>query len=118
MNKIEQVSKILADHMEMTEGEHKPSDKEVLTKVQELVSDYLESNKVKAGDCCEAPPRNVYQVKMSTMTPQELALLGVRLISVNNESLYWVTSVGQLYKFEDKESAFEAEYLWLMSDVK
>lgn len=63
-----------------------------------------------------APPSNVYQVLMSRMTPEQMAGLGVKLIQVNGEELFWMTSVGQLYTFDNKKAAILAEYTWLMSN--
>lgn len=63
----------------------------------------------------QAPPATIYEAKMRNMTPKELATMGVQLISVNNSELFWVTSVGQLYSFNNKQAALEAEYSWLMS---
>lgn len=82
-----------------------------------------EDNKVKDFDVKstalegveQAPPATIYEAKMRTMTPKELATMGVQLISVNNSELFWVTSVGQLYSFSNKQAALEAEYSWLMS---
>lgn len=67
-------------------------------------------------DACEpAPPSNVYQVLMARMTPEQLAGMGVKLIQVNGEELFWMTSIGQLYTFDNKKAAILAEYTWLMS---
>ena len=75
-----------------------------------------ESKKALTEDCTmQADPATVYEAKMRRMTPQELASMGVQLISVNNSELFWVTSVGQLYAFNNKQGALEAEYAWLMS---
>lgn len=63
----------------------------------------------------QAPPSTVYQVLMSRMTPEQLASISVQLIQVNGSELFWMTSVGQLYAFNNKKAAFEAEYAWLMS---
>lgn len=63
-----------------------------------------------------ATPSNIYQVLMADMTPQKLATLGVKLISVNNSSLYWVTTAGQLYEFNSYDNAVQAEFAWLMSE--
>ena len=63
----------------------------------------------------QAPPSTVYQVLMSRMTPEQLAGMGVKLIQVNGEELFWMTSVGQLYTFDNKKAAIVAEYAWLMS---
>ena len=63
----------------------------------------------------QAPPSTVYQVLMARMTPEQLAGMGVKLIQVNGEELFWMTSVGQLYPFTSKKEAIVAEYTWLMS---
>ena len=65
--------------------------------------------------CKQAPPSTVYQVLMSRMTPEQMAGMGVKLIQVNGEELFWMTSVGQLYTFDNKKAAILAEYTWLMS---
>ena len=63
----------------------------------------------------QAPPSTVYQVIMSRMNPSQLANLGVQLVQVNGAELFWMTSVGQLYPFNNKQGALEAEYAWLLS---
>lgn len=70
---------------------------------------------IKCDECVQAPPSNIYQLLMARMTPQQLAGLGVQLIQVNGSELFWMTSVGQLYAFNNKQAALEAEYAWLMS---
>ena len=77
--------------------------------------DVVEEQKVTEEPVKPAEPSTVYEVVMSNMTPQKMATLGVNLISVNNSELYWVTSAGQLYGFNAKQQALEAEYAWLMS---
>jgi hypothetical protein len=71
-----------------------------------------------ASDTVKAEPRFVYDIVMANMTPEKLADMGVRLIYVNNSELFWVTSGGQLYPFNDRAHAVEAEYNWLISSVK
>lgn len=63
----------------------------------------------------QAPPSNIYQVLMARMTPQQLANMGVQMVQVNGAELFWMTSVGQLYPFNNKQGALEAEYAWLLS---
>ena len=63
----------------------------------------------------QAPPSTVYQVLMARMTPEQMAGMGVKLIQVNGEELFWMTSIGQLYTFDNKKAAIVAEYTWLMS---
>jgi hypothetical protein len=69
-------------------------------------------------DVMQAPPPTVYAAIIASMTPQALANLGVKLISVNSTELYWVTSVGQLFAFNNRQAALQAEYDWLMSEPK
>lgn len=83
------------------------------TKKTDIVA---EEQKVDVSAAEQAPPATVYEVVMASMTPQKLANLGVKLASVNNRELYWVTSVGQLYEFNAYDTAVQAEYNWLMSD--
>ena len=53
---------------------------------------------------------------MSNMTPESMAELGVKLISVNNRDLYYMTSTGQLFYTADYQSALQHELRWLMTD--
>ena len=113
MNKIEEIVKLLEDHFSSNAD---VNDREALVKVRELSKEYLEENKVKSEDAAEqASPSNIYQVLMARMNPEQLATLGVQLIQVNGAELFWMTSVGQLYAFNNKQAALEAEYAWLMS---
>ena len=80
--------------------------------------DTTEVNKEPVSTSMPAPPSTIYEVLMSRMTPDQLASLGVKLISVNNSELFWVTTTGQLYNFDSKQRALEAEYAWLMSTPK
>ena len=117
MNKIEQIDELLTQHLQ-TEGV-RPEDREVMVKLQQLAKEYLEDNKVGDTEGIEqSKPSTVYETKLASMTIAEMANLGVKLISVNNDSLFWVTSFGQMYKFDERSKAFEAECLWLMSKVK
>lgn len=69
------------------------------------------------SETAAAEPRFVYDVVMANMTIDKLADMGVRLIYVNNSDLFWVTSAGQLYAFNDRIHAVEAEHNWLASSV-
>ena len=82
------------------------------TKKTDIVA---EEQKVDVNAMEQVPPATVYEVVMASMTPQKLANLGVKLISVNNMELFWVTSVGQLYEFGAHDVAVQAEFNWLMS---
>ena len=113
MNKIEEIKSMMDKHLSSKE-DTADTDRGLLVKVKKLLDEYSEKTTVDAG-VENAKPATVYAVKMARMTPQELASLGVQLISVNNSELFWVTSIGQLYAFNNKQAALEAEYAWLMS---
>lgn len=74
-----------------------------------------EEEPINVADVAPAPPSTVYHLLMARMTPEQLASMGVQLIQVNGSELFWMTSVGQLYTFNNKQAALEAEYAWLMS---
>ena len=116
MTRIEQMNKLLKEHLE-TDSDTAYTDRELLMKLREMIKLQVAENKKKITTEAveQAPPSNVYQIVMARMTPEELTNLGVKLISVNNSELFWVKSVGQLYPFNDKQSALTAEYQWLTS---
>lgn len=98
----------------MNENESKKNLK--LVKNPETVEKQIpDEEKTCANDCEPAPPSTVYEVLMARMTPEQLASISVQLVQVNGSELFWMTSVGQLYPFNNKKAAFEAEYAWLMS---
>lgn len=70
---------------------------------------------IPVGDVQQAPPSTVYEALMRTMTAEQLAIMGVQLVQVNGEQLFWMTSMGQLFPFNAKMKALETEYAWLMS---
>lgn len=55
-----------------------------------------------------------YELVMENMTPEKLAEMGVKMVSVNNRSLFYMTTTGQLYPLEEYEAALKHEYRWLM----
>lgn len=57
-----------------------------------------------------------YDKIMNGMTPEIMAELGVKLVSVNNRDLYYMTSSGQLFYTSDYQSAVQHEFNWLMVD--
>lgn len=60
----------------------------------------------------------IYDTIIANMTPEVLADLGVRLVTINSTELCWVTSAGQLYPFDAKAQAVSAELTWLQSPTK
>lgn len=57
-----------------------------------------------------------YDSIMKSMTPEMLAELGVKLVSINNGPLYYMTSSGQLFHLDQYQDAIRHEYNWLMYD--
>lgn len=57
-----------------------------------------------------------YETLMNTMTPERMAELNVKLVTVNNRDLYYLTSTGQLYLTNQYEDAVRHEYNWLIQD--
>lgn len=60
----------------------------------------------------------IYDKMMNEMTPERLAEVNVKLVTVNNRNLFYMTSTGQLFVMEQYEDAVEYEYNWLMREVK
>ena len=54
---------------------------------------------------------------LKTMTLEELIDLNVKLITVNDHQLFWVTSSGQLFNYHDRESALSYEYAYLTQEM-
>lgn len=54
---------------------------------------------------------------LRTMTLEELIDLNVKLITVNDHQLFWVTSSGQLFNYHDRESALSYEYAYLTQEM-
>ena len=86
--------------------------------VKKVQIEAVEEPTVMHSDVEAAPPATIYDVVMANMTPDTLADLGVKLISVNNSELYWVTSAGQLYGFNARAQALAAERAWLGSKAQ
>ena len=70
------------------------------------------------AETTQAPPSTVYELKMRSMTPELFATMGVQLVQINSDKLFWLTSVGQIYAFDDYNTALNAEYQWLLSEPK
>jgi hypothetical protein len=116
MKKIKELEKKVVQHI-TSKDDTEHTDRQMLTEVHKELKAYIENNKVKPEATCEAPPpQTVYALKMSRMTMEEMATMGVKLITVNSSELFWVTSVGHLYPFDRRQEAIEAEYAWLNSN--
>lgn len=57
-----------------------------------------------------------FEKLLNSLTPENITEMSVKLITVNNSQLFWVTSSGQLFPYEDRESAVRYEYNWLITD--
>lgn len=58
-----------------------------------------------------------YELFMQNMTPEILANIHTQLVCVNNESLFYMTSTGQLFPTDKHADAVKFEYDWLTSAV-
>ena len=102
MKKFEEINNMLVEHLS-TNDDTAYTDRGLLIKLRELMEEALEAEKTKSAAEAVEPqrPSNVYQAVLATMTPEKLANLGVKLIYVNNMELFWLTSVGKLYDFNN-----------------
>ena len=57
-----------------------------------------------------------YDAIMQSMTPERMAETNVKLVTVNNTNLFYMTSTGQLFNTNQLEDAIRYEYNWLMND--
>lgn len=114
MDTIKQLDELLTNHFQAKEP---TNDREVLANVHSIIKEYISHSIAVSRESVPDKPNTVYQAKLDNMTPQEMADIGVNLVTVNNSELFWLTSTGQLYLFGDRQSAVDAEYNWLMSSV-
>lgn len=54
-----------------------------------------------------------YRRILSQMTPEKMANANVKVVIVNNSQPFYITSSGQLFNFDDFDSAVKYEYDWL-----
>ncbi len=83
--------------------------------VRPETEDCGDPNEIPVGDVKQAPPSTIYEAIMRTMNAEQFAVMGVQMVQINGEQLFWMTSTGQLFPFNAKLKAVEAEYAWLMS---
>ncbi len=57
-----------------------------------------------------------YDAIMEKMSPEVMAELNVRLVTVENRRLFYMTSPGQLFPIDKYEDAVKFEYQWLNFD--
>lgn len=60
----------------------------------------------------------LFEQHIKEMTLEKLVQLNVKLVNINNRKLFWVTSSGQLFSYEDYTSALQYEKLYLEQEVK
>ena len=59
----------------------------------------------------------VFERIRDNITIDAMAELGVKLISVNNKQLYYLTSSGQLFDYTRYGEALNHEYQWLAQEL-
>ena len=57
-----------------------------------------------------------YDAIMEKMSPEMMAELNVKLVTVDNRRLFYMTSPGQLFPIDKYEDAVKFEYQWLNFD--
>lgn len=57
-----------------------------------------------------------YDVLMEQMTPERMAEMNVRLVTVENRRILYMTSAGQLFPVDKFEDAVRFELAWLNFD--
>lgn len=57
-----------------------------------------------------------YDAIMQSMTPERMAEINVKLVTVNNTNLFYMTSSGQLFPTTQFDDAVRYEYRWLTAD--
>lgn len=60
----------------------------------------------------------IYEKVVDTMTPEKLARILVKAVVINNTEMYYMTSTGQLFPFNDLDSAIKYEYDHLMTQLE
>lgn len=55
----------------------------------------------------------VFEKIKAEMTIETMTELGVKLVSVNNQQLYYLTSSGQMFAYTRYSDALNHEYQWL-----
>lgn len=58
-----------------------------------------------------------YEQLMKEMTPEIMCAERVKMITVNQSELFYVTSRGQLYNLDNLQGAMADEYRWLMTNI-
>lgn len=61
---------------------------------------------------------NNYDLVMSNMTIDLMAEKNVRLVNINNNQLFWLTSVGQLFDYNSYQAAIQFELNWLSQPLQ
>ena len=59
----------------------------------------------------------VFEKIKEDMTIETLAEMGVRLVSVNNQQLYYLTSSGQMFAYSRYNEALNHEFQWLSQEM-
>lgn len=59
----------------------------------------------------------VFEKLKAEMTVETMVELGVKLVSVNNQQLYYLTSSGQLFAYTRYSDALNHEYQWLCQQL-
>lgn len=73
--------------------------------------------KILAKEVNESRLPNNYDFIMQNMNVERMARMNVRLVTINNDQLSWLTSVGLLFDYNDYNGALQFELNWLHQPI-
>lgn len=108
MDKIQEIYEMICGHL-TTQNDTAYTDRQVLIKVGESISDYITDSRTKITEgCCDNRCLTNYDKALGEMSLDTFADLNVKLVLINNTTVCWCTSYGQLYPFEKRDEAIRA----------
>lgn len=114
-----ELEKLQEDLRLFLQTDHEPGD--ASQKIRETIKtldDYMNAQKVTEGcECKDCRTHTFYDREMSTMTPALLASKNVQLVWINNDKLFWLTSSGQLFPYDQHDYAIKYELNALMATI-
>lgn len=93
---------------------------EELEDIRDTLVQYVKDNEVKSEEALCANDRcpTLYDKIVAELTPEELAKLNVKMVLLNMDECWWMTSSGQLYPFAHKQMALQHELHYLGQELE
>lgn len=90
-----------------------------LNQLEHLLLEYEKENTITKCDTAKDNRiTTVYDKIVAGMTMQELANLNVKMVLLNLDECWWMTSSGQLYPFAHKQMALQHELHYLSQELE